>query len=104
MDNNIYTKNEIKNILEPIFKASSVKKAILYGSYAKDLQTPASDVDIIIDSDGKLLDINFYGVLEEITVCLKKRVDLIEISEINKNSYFSNIIKNEGVIIYDEQG
>ena len=90
-------------MLEPIFKTAPIERAILFGSYAKDLQTPSSDVDIVIDSNGKLLNINFYGVLEDITERLNKRVDLFEISEIRKDSPIYNIVKREGVVLYDRQ-
>jgi len=103
MTQTVYTKNEIKEMLEPIFKTAPIERAILFGSYAKDLQTPSSDVDIVIDSNGKLLNINFYGVLEDITERLNKRVDLFEISEIRKDSPIYNIVKREGVVLYDRQ-
>ena len=99
----IYTKEEIKEKLEPIFEAAPIEKAILFGSYAKGLQTPSSDVDIIIDSNGKLLNIYFYGVLEDITQCLDKRIDLIEISQIRKDSPIYHIVRQEGVVLYDRQ-
>jgi predicted nucleotidyltransferase len=55
----VYTAKEIKEKLEPIFRKASIEKAVLFGSYAKGLQTPSSDIDIVIDSQGKLLDIHF---------------------------------------------
>ena len=100
----VYTVDEIKEKLEPIFRNASIEKAFLFGSYAKGLQTPTSDIDIVIDSNGKLLNINFYGVLEEIQECLDKRVDLIEITEIQNNSPIYPIIKQEGVILYERKG
>ena len=99
----VYTKNEIQEKLEPIFKSAPIEKAILFGSYAKGLQTSTSDVDIVIDSKGKLLNINFYGVLEDITECLDKRVDLIEISQIRKDSPIYLAVEQEGVVLYDRQ-
>jgi len=101
MNQVVYTRKEIKEKLEPIFKAAPIEKAILFGSYAKGLQTSSSDVDIIIDSNGKLLNIDFYGVLEDITECLDKRVDLIEISQICKDSPIYQIVEQEGVVLYD---
>jgi len=97
----LYTPNEIKEKLEPIFKAAPIKKAILFGSYAKGEQHSNSDVDIVIDSEGQLLNIHFFGVLEDITTCLDKRVDLIEISEIRKNSPIYDTIEQEGVTLYE---
>ena len=99
----IYTAKEIKEKLEPIFKNAPIEKAILIGSYAKGLQTPLSDIDIVIDSNNKLLNINFYGVLEDIKECLNKRIDLIEISEIRKNSPVESAIMQEGVVLYERK-
>ena len=99
----VYTANELKEKLEPIFKNAPIEKAILFGSYAKGLQTPSSDVDIVIDSNGKLLNINFYGVLEDITECLDKQIDLIEISEMRENSSIYSIVEQEGVILYERE-
>ena len=98
-----YTTTELKEKLEPIFKNAPIEKAILFGSYAKGLQTSTSDVDIVIDSNGKLLNINFYGVLEDITECLDKRIDLIEISEIRKNSPIYSIVEQEGIVLYERK-
>ena len=99
-----YSTIEIKEKLEHIFKNAPVEKAILFGSYAKGIQTPTSDVDIVIDSRGELLNIHFYGVLEEITECLNKRIDLLEISEIRENSPIHSVIAQEGVVLYERHG
>jgi predicted nucleotidyltransferase len=100
----IYTQNEIKEKLEPIFKEAPIERAVLFGSYAQGLQTPSSDVDIVIDSAGRIRGIDFFGVLEEITVCLDKRVDLIEKYEIQKNSPILRTIEQEGVVLYERKG
>lgn len=98
----IYTIEELKDMLKDILKSFSVKRAILFGSYAKNKATSKSDIDLVIDSEGKLLNIYFYGLLEDIVQKLQKNVDLFEISEIQKGSRIYNDIQNEGVIIYEE--
>ena len=103
MSDKIYTVEEIKNILKEIFKNFAVKQAILFGSYAKNTPTSKSDIDIVIDSEGKLLNINFYGLLEDLVQKLQKDIDLFEISEIKKNSPIYNNIKKEGIIIYERE-
>ena len=102
MSEKIYTIDELRDILKEIFKKFAVKKAILFGSYAKNMQTPKSDIDLVIDSEGKLININFYGLLENLVQRLGKEIDLFEISEIQKGSKIYNDIKNEGVIIYEK--
>jgi len=100
----IYTKNEIKKKLEPIFETAPIEKAILFGSYARGVQTAKSDVDIVIDSNGKVRGIDFFGILEDITVCLDKQIDLIERYEIRENSPILRAIELEGVVLYERQG
>jgi len=94
---------EIKTMLFPIFEAAPVYRAILFGSYAKGSPTDRSDIDIVIDSKGELLNIDFYGVLEDITNRLGKRVDLFEITELKNNAVMQSIVEMEGVVLYDRQ-
>lgn len=103
MSNRVYTIEEITLILTEVLEKFEVKKAILFGSYAKKKPTPTSDIDLVIDSEGKLLNINFYGLLEELVEKLEKNIDLFEISEIQKSSKIYNDIKTEGVIVYERQ-
>lgn len=102
MTEKIYTIDELRNILKEILKNFSVKKAIIFGSYAKNTQTSKSDIDLVIDSDGTLLNIYFYGLLEELVEKLKKNIDLFEISEIQKDSRIYNDIQKEGVVVYEK--
>ena len=102
MSEKIYSIDELKKILAKILSKFQVKKAILFGSYAKNTPTEKSDIDLVIDSEGKLLNISFYGLLEDLVQGLQKNIDLFEISEIQKNSRIYNDIKNEGVIVYEE--
>ena len=97
----IDTAKDIKEKLEPIFRNAPIEKAVLFGSYAKGSQTPSSDVDIVIDSRGQLLNIHFYGVLEDISECLGKKIDLIEISEIREGSPIHAALTQEGVLLYE---
>lgn len=102
MSEKVYTIEEIKMAIQEILKKADVKKAILFGSYAKNTPTPKSDIDLVVDSDGKLLNILFYGLLEELVQKLQKNVDLFEITEIQENSRIYNDIKKEGIIIYEK--
>lgn len=103
MERKVYAIDEIKTKLRPIFEAAPVHQAILFGSYATGKATGTSDIDIAIDSKGKLLNIAFYGVLEDITTRLNKRVDLFEISELSRNPAIYSAIQREGIVLYDKQ-
>ena len=102
MSDKVYTIEEIKKKTKRTLKKYEVKRAILFGSYAKNVQTPKSDIDIVVDSQGKLINIKFYGLLEELSEDLNKNIDLIEISEIKEDSPIYKIIEEEGVLLYEE--
>lgn len=102
MEKKVYKIEEIKSKLYPIFKSYPVYKAILFGSYAKGIATEHSDIDIVIDSKGELLNIDFYGILEDITILLDKKVDLFEISELKRNTEIFTFIKEEGFVLYEQ--
>ncbi len=102
MKNKIYTAEEIKERLYPVFINYPVYKAVLFGSYAKGIATEKSDVDIVIDSKGELLNIAFYGVLEDITTALDKKIDLLEISELKRNNGILDFINEEGYVLYEQ--
>jgi len=98
------TVEEIRSKLIPLFEAEPIYKAILFGSYAAGNATEDSDVDIVIDSQGQLLNMDFFGVLHEITELLGKKVDLIEIAEVRSDSPILSEIKERGVLLHEKQG
>ena len=98
MTEQIYTHQQIKAILQPIFMDYNIKKAVLFGSYAKGLAKQYSDIDILVDSGLKGL--AFFGLLEDVTTSLDKVVDMIDISQLEKNSEIDKEIERSGILIY----
>ena len=96
-----YTISEIREILHPIFHSQPIVTAILFGSYAKGNATPLSDVDILIDSKGKIRGIDFYGILDDIVSALRVPVDLIEASQLIEGGNIQLEIAESGVSIYE---
>lgn len=94
----VYTTEQIRAILFPIFQSHNVQSAILFGSYAKGTPQEKSDIDILVDSG--LHGLAFYGLLEDVVTSLDKPVDLIDRSEVIPNSEIDNEIKKNGVLIY----
>jgi len=92
--------SEITQIITPIVKASPVKRVILYGSYAKGTNTPESDVDLIIDSNGELKGIDYFVLSAEIAKALPMKSDIFEYREIKPQSAMYNEIARDGIVIY----
>lgn len=97
------TLRSIQDKLQPVFDTAPVYKAIVFGSYANGKATELSDIDIVIDSKGKLIGIDFFSVLDRISAILNIDIDLIEISDIDKNSPLYHAIMQEGITIYDRK-
>lgn len=100
MCESIYTPLQIQTILQPVFSNYKVKKAILFGSYAKGTAQKHSDVDILVDSG--LRGLSFFGLLEDIVTSLEKNVDLLDVSQLTLDSQVGEEIKKSGVVIYGQ--
>lgn len=77
-----------------VLKKNNVKRAGIFGSYARGEQKKNSDVDIIVEFDGSLFD--FVGLKLELEKRLKKKVDLVEYAAIKpriKNYILSDEVK-----------
>ena len=99
MTDTIYTPEQIQQILFPVFLQYPVKKAILFGSYAKGTAETKSDIDILVDSGLKGL--AFFGLLEDVVTSLEKEVDLLDVSQITPDSEIDREILKSGVVIYE---
>ena len=97
----VYTRDEIKRRLTPVFQRYGIKKAVLFGSYGKGTATDSSDVDIMVESG--LRGLKFVRLIEDIRESLNdKDVDLLDVSHIEKNSRVEEEIQKTGVSIYEE--
>lgn len=100
MYKDIYTPLQIQMLLQPVFADYNIKKAILFGSYAKGYAKEQSDIDILVDSG--LRGLAFFGLLEDVVTTLGKDVDLLDVSQITPDSQVSEEIKRNGVVIYEQ--
>ena len=101
MSSKIYSIDEIKKMLQEIFINTDIEQAILFGSYAKNQPTRKSDIDLLIDSNGKLKGLKFFAIIDLIREKIDKEVDVIEKSEIDADSKIEEEIINTGVVVYE---
>lgn len=95
----MFTVDEIKLLLIPVFQRYDIKQSILFGSCNKGVATPKSDIDLLVDSGLKRL--RFIGLIEDIKKSpYGKDVDVFDITHIDSGSLVDREIRNTGVGIY----
>lgn len=93
-------KNKINRIKKPIvevLKRHGVKKAGIFGSYARGEEKKNSDIDILIEPTREMSLFDIVRIELELKKRLKKRVDLLTYNGINH--LLKKIILNEEVKI-----
>ena len=97
-EHGILTLEQIKDICGEAFQAYPVDYCYLFGSYAKGKATEKSDVDLLVAMpiDG----LKFFELLENLREKLKKKVDLLDIAQINNNPELAQEILKDGIKIY----
>ncbi len=100
MSKDVYTIEQIQNILIPIFRRNDVKSAVLFGSYANHKAASQSDVDLLVDSGLKGL--GFVGFIEDVREAVDKEVDVFDVTHIEKGSEIDRGIHETGVLIYEK--
>lgn len=102
MASNIISIAQIKEKTIPILRNYPVNKAILFGSFARGKANNNSDIDLYIDTNGKLKGLDFVGLLEMLVDTLGIDVDLIDKSHIDTDSLIIQDIEDGGLIIYEK--
>ena len=94
----ILTIEQIKNACFDIFKDYDVEYCYLFGSYAKGNANPKSDIDLLISVNASGL--QFFEIVERLREKLKKKIDLLDAKELEKNRPLVEEILKDGVKIY----
>jgi len=92
---------EIKSYIIPVIEKYPVEKVILFGSYARGDAKETSDVDLIVESGGKMRNSKIFALGGDLLMALPVRVDVYDILEIKESSPLYNNIRKDGIIIYE---
>ena len=92
------TLEQIKERCGQIFAEYDVEYCYLFGSYAKNTATEKSDVDLLVSvkTDG----LKFFELIEVLREKLKKKIDLLDVNQINSNPGLVKEILKDGIKIY----
>lgn len=79
----IISMDDITQKIIPVLEKYGVKKAALFGSYARGDYDEKSDVDILIQPPKKM-GLKFFGLKHSLEDTLQKKVDLVSYNGIDK--------------------
>jgi hypothetical protein len=68
----------IKHLAVPILQRYGIKRAGLFGSYARGDMTGASDIDILVDTGENMSLFEFVHLKYELEEALQRKIDLVE--------------------------
>ena len=97
-DHGLLTVEKIREICTPLFERYNVRYSYLFGSYAKGKATEKSDVDLLISMP--LNGLRFYEFVEVLRESLKKKVDLLDDTQLENNTVLVKEILQDGIKIY----
>ena len=97
MQTQVYSIDEIREIVAPIAKQHGVDKVFLFGSYARGDATPASDVDLCVDAP------KLRGLYADLEDALKKSIDVVTTGSLkyNKDEAFLENLRKDRVLLYE---
>lgn len=95
------TKREL-DILRTFFRGKPVKKAYVFGSYARDEADEGSDLDILLELDyTQHIGLGFVRMKLDLEEMLNKKVDLV--SERAILQPLDSCIDKDKIVVYERQ-
>ncbi len=97
-EHGILTIEKIRSECKKVLESYSVRYCILFGSYAKGTANEKSDVDLLIAAD--VSGLRFFGIAERLREVLHKKVDLLDLRQLERNPKLVDEILKDGIRIY----
>lgn len=87
-------------LLQQFFTGRPVKKAYLFGSYARDEADMDSDLDILVELDhSQPIGMKFFAYQSELQDLLHKKVDLVSSQGLSR--HVQPFIDRDKILIYE---
>lgn len=87
-EHGILSLDTIKDVIVNVLSSYDVDYCYLFGSYSKNSANESSDVDLLIGT--KITGMAFFGLAEALREALHKKVDLLNIEQLNNNQTLLN--------------
>ena len=89
------------NSITSYFQDKPVKRAYIFGSYARGDADEKSDLDLMVELDySKKIGLGFFRMQDDLESLMNTRVDVVTADSLSK--YIKPYVEGEKVLIYEE--
>ncbi|NLP48434.1 MAG: helix-turn-helix domain-containing protein [Clostridiales bacterium] len=99
-EHGILSREAIESACQKVLSEYDVEYCYLFGSYANETANEKSDVDLLISTS--VTGLKFFGLAERLREELKKKVDLLDLRQLENNPELINEILRDGIKIYEK--
>jgi predicted nucleotidyltransferase len=89
-----------KRILQQFFTGKPVKRAYLFGSYARNEASEHSDIDLLVELDyTKHIGYGFIQMVLDLEQLMHRKVDIVTVDGLSK--YAKPFVDKDKILIYE---
>lgn len=92
--------DSIKAACKSVFAGYDIEYCYLFGSYSRGTANEKSDVDLLIATP--VTGLGFFGIAERLRQQLKKKIDLLDLRQLDNNPELLSEILKDGIKIYEQ--
>jgi uncharacterized protein len=89
-----------QNLLAAFFKDQPVKRAFLFGSYARGENISGSDLDILVELEPGTGLFKFISIQQQLQIALKIQIDLVSANGLSPK--IKPYIDSEKILVYEK--
>jgi len=89
---------EYRQVILPVLKRYLIKRAAIFGSFAKNEASKDSDIDLLIETDKNFTLLKMIQLEDEISKLTNRKVDIVEYSAI-KPSIRNEVLRSSVTIL-----
>jgi uncharacterized protein len=89
-----------KTLLAAFFKDQPVRRAYLFGSFARGDNKPESDMDILVELEPGIGLFKFISIQNQLKITLNKQIDLVSANGLSPK--IKPYIDSEKILVYEK--
>jgi len=85
--------SQLREMILPLLERYDMRRASVFGSYARGEATPESDIDILLEGNNSFRHFNILAVAEDLHEVSGKPVDVYEVGELNDGPFRDSVLR-----------